>query len=64
MTIKQMIGTGMIAIVMFCTLLGIGGVWGVIKGETAWQLFYTLIVVAVGLGTSGVMIDRFFKDSH
>lgn len=64
MTIKQAIGTAMILIVMLCTLLGIGGVWGVIKGDTAWQLFGTLVVVAIGLGTSGLMIDRFFRDSH
>lgn len=64
MTIKQAIGCFMILIVMLCTLLGIGGVWGVIQGDTAWQLFWTLVVVAIGCGTSGAMIDRFFKDSN
>jgi hypothetical protein len=62
-TIKQSIGFVMVLIIMLCTLLGIGGVWGIIQGETAWQLFGTLVVVAIGLGTSGAMIDRFFKDS-
>lgn len=61
MTIKQAIGSLMIMIVLACTVLGIGGIWGVIRGDTAWQLFYTLVVVAIGLGTAGGMIDRFFR---
>lgn len=61
MTVKQIIGSLMILIILACTMLGIGGIWGVIGGDTAWQLFYTLVVVAIGLGTAGGMIDRFFR---
>ena len=63
MKTKQIIGTLMIAIVLACTMLGVAGVWGLIEGDTAWQCFWTLVVVAIGLGTSSGMIDVFFKET-
>ena len=61
MDMKQIIGTAMIAILLLCTILGIGGIWGLVEGDTAWRLFWTLIVVAIGLGTSGGLVEKFFK---
>jgi hypothetical protein len=60
-TIKKNLGVVFIGIVLACTVLAIGGVWGFIQGETAWQLFGTLVVVAIGLGAAGGLIDKFFK---
>jgi len=62
MTPKQTIGSLMILIVLACTLLGVGGIWGFVNGDTAWQCFWTLVVVAIGLGTASGMIDVYFKD--
>lgn len=63
MTIKQWIALVIIAIILACTMLGIAGVWGLINGDTAWQVFATLLVCAVGLGTAASVIDTFFKDT-
>ena len=57
---KQVIGTAMITIVLICTLLGIGGMWGMVESEVAWRVFGTLVVVAVGLGVAAKMIGVFF----
>jgi hypothetical protein len=54
----------MIFIVLLCTLLGVGGIWGFIEGDTAWQCFWTLVVVAIGLSAASGMIDVFFKDKY
>ena len=62
MKIKQAIGTTMIVIVLLCTVLGVCGVWGFVEGDTAWQLFWTLLVVAIGLSAASGMIDVFFSD--
>jgi hypothetical protein len=62
MNIKQILGTLFILTVLTCTLFGVLGIWGFIQGDTVYQLVGTLLVVAVGLGVSGSMIDQFFKD--
>lgn len=64
MTHKQIIGSCMIFIVLICTLLGVGGIWGFVEGDTAWQCFWTLVVVAIGLGVASSMIDVYFKDKY
>ena len=61
MKIKNILGTLMVAIILGCTVLGVAGVWGLVEEDVAWRLFLTLIVVAVGLGTSGGLIEKFFK---
>ena len=61
MKIKKILGTLMAAIILGCTVLGVAGVWGLVEEDVAWRLFLTLIVVAVGLGTSGGLIEKFFK---
>lgn len=63
MSTKQVIGATIIFIVLLCTLLAIGGIWGLVDGDTAWQLFWTLCVVAIGLGTAGHLGDVYFKDA-
>jgi len=62
MTTKQTIGSLMILIVLLCTILGICGIWGLVNGDTAWQIFWSLVVVAIGLGTATYMIEVYFKD--
>jgi membrane-associated protease RseP (regulator of RpoE activity) len=59
--IKKKMGVAFVAIVLACTALGVAGVWGAIKGDTAWQIFATLVVCAIGLGTSAAMMGHFFK---
>lgn len=61
-TIKQKLGFAFIAIILLCTCLGVAGVWGLIEGNTAWQFFWTLVILALGLGTAAGMMDTFFKD--
>lgn len=54
----------MIVIVLLCTVLGVCGIWGLVDGDTAWQIFWTLCVVAIGLGTATFMIEIYFKDTY
>lgn len=61
-TVKQKLGIVFILIILLCTLLGVAGVWGLVEGETAWQIFWTLCICALGLGTAAGMMDTFFKD--
>jgi|688.fasta_scaffold657598_2 hypothetical protein len=62
MTTKQWLAMAIIVVILLCTLLGIAGVWGFIDGESVGQLFATLVVCAVGLGTVAHVIDTYFKD--
>jgi hypothetical protein len=59
--IKSKMGVAFVAIVLACTVLGVAGVWGFVSGDTAWQIFSTLVVCAIGLGTSAAMMGHFFK---
>jgi len=59
--VKKSMGILFIGILLACTMLGVAGIWGAIEGDTAWQIFYTLVVCAVGLGTASMMMDNFFK---
>ena len=61
MKIKKILAASMVAIVLGCTVLGVGGVWGLVEEEVAWRLFWTLVVVALGLGTAGGLMEKFFK---
>ena len=63
MSLKQILGSLFILTVLGCTVLSVLGIWGIIQGDTVWQLVFTLVVVAIGLGVSGGMIDKFFKDA-
>ena len=47
---------------MTATILSILGIWGFIDGDTTASLVFTLLVVCAGVGVSGAMIDKFFKD--
>ena len=62
MTVKQVIGVTIILIIVICTALAVGGIWGLVSGDTAWQVFYTLIALAAGLGTAGRLVDIYFRD--
>lgn len=62
MTILQMFGSIFVAIILACTVLGILGVWGYIKGDTAWRCVWTLVVVTIGLGTASGVLHKFFGD--
>jgi len=62
MTYKQMAGMGMIVIVLLCTVLGVGGIWGFVGSDVAWQCFYTSVVVAIGLSVATSMVDVYFSE--
>ena len=59
---RQFIGGSIIGIVLFCTAIAACGVWGLVEEDVAWRLFATLVVAATGLGVSGAMFDRYFKE--
>ena len=60
LSVKQYIGVLFILTVLVCTFLAVLGIWGLVSGNTVNQLIGTLVVVAIGLGVSGSMLDRFF----
>jgi hypothetical protein len=63
--IKKIIGSTIVGTILTSTLLAVLGIWGVIGGETVWQLFLTLIATAGGLSAVGAVADAyFFKESN
>lgn len=60
LSVKQVIGVLFILTILACTLLAVLGIWGLVAGDTVYQMIGTLIVVALGLGVSGSMLDKFF----
>lgn len=62
MSAKQFIGSTLIFTVLGCTILSVLGIWGFLRGDTVWQMISTLVAVAIGLGVSGNLGDKFFRD--
>lgn len=63
--IKKVIGSTIVGIILTSTLLAVLGIWGVVGGDTVWQLLLTLLATAVGLGVSGMVSDTyFFEDKN
>ena len=62
MTILQLVGAVFVVLILIATIIGLFGVWGIMKPETAWKCFGTIVVVSIGLGTASVVITRFFQD--
>jgi len=61
-TLKQKIGSVVIAIILACTVICVAGIWGMIGDDQAWKIFWTLLACAAGLGTSATLLDVYFKD--
>ena len=63
--IKKIIGSAIVGIILTSTLLAVLGIWGVVGGDTVWQLLLTLLSTAVGLGVAGMVSDTyFFEDKN
>lgn len=61
MTPKKIIAIIFTFLILNATFLSILGIWGAIRGESAFQMVATLVILAIGLGSSSNFITSFFE---
>jgi len=64
MKIRQVIGIVFIVTIIFSTVLGVLGIWEIIDAASTGKLVATAFTLAVGLGTAGTLLDKFFGDGE
>jgi hypothetical protein len=57
---KYVIGVVLTVLVLLSAFLGIGGVWGWIKGDSAWQVFLTFLIVGGTVAVVTYVAHAFF----
>lgn len=59
---RKAIGGMIVGMVLISTLLAVLGIWGLVKGDTVWQLLGTLLATGFGfgLGVAGEVADKYF----
>lgn len=58
--IRKAIGGMIVGMVLASTLLAVLGIWGLVEGDTVWQLLGTLLATGFGLSVAGEVADKYF----
>lgn len=60
--LNQITGFMLIALTVGSAALAVGGIWGVIEGEKAFQLFLTFVVTGATTSAVATIADKFYKE--
>lgn len=58
----HVLGSVMILVVLISALVSLCGIWGLIPGDTAWQVVFSALVVSGGVLGANEVLKNFFKD--
>jgi hypothetical protein len=57
---RKAVGGMIVGVILASTLLAVLGIWGLVEGNTVWQLLGTLLATGFGLGVAGEVADKYF----
>lgn len=58
----HILGAVMIAVVLVSALVSLCGIWGLVPGDTAWQVVFSALVVGGCVMAANEVLKNFFKD--
>ena len=61
-TLNKITGIVLILLTVASAILALGGIWGAVNSDTAFQLFFTFVVTGVTTSAVTTIATHFYKE--